>query len=198
MVGAVLGRAQSRRRGYGDVDREPIPFGARRNGRGSGGSHSTDGGGAGVNIAILLLALRSLVPANDFEFRPGCAEPVAGAIAEAVTAENSPIFASLEIDEAVLLVIAREESRFRRDAVGDGGKSLGVFELKGTSRHDAFDLRAAARIAYARLRESAAACPDAPLAVYASGSCTNRTGRRISAQRMAEARKVVDVAAVIQ
>ena len=94
----------------------------------------------------------------------------------------------------MLLVTSHQESRFRANAVGDGGRSLGAFELQGVRPVDAFDVRTAARLAYSRLRESAKVCPAAPLAFYVSGDCHNRTGRRMSAYRMRMVRRVLEVA----
>ncbi len=95
----------------------------------------------------------------------------------------------------LLLSIAAHESGFRRDVVqclvlGDGGRAFGAWQIHPRSpqeRRAACALGPAARLALARVRESLAACAHLPaperLAVFASGSCSNRGGRAASRKR---------------
>ncbi len=97
------------------------------------------------------------------------------------------------LERKILLAIAAHESGFRRDVAtckvrGDGGSALGPWQVHP---RDALERKAtcanvvtAASYALDRVRESLAACVRLPeperLAAYASGSCDNRGGRRVS------------------
>lgn len=90
------------------------------------------------------------------------------------------------VEAATLVVLAFRESSYRTDVRGDAGQSCGAWQTPCSST-PLGDVRAQAKIAVAILRRSAALCPSHPLAIYASGSCTNPAGRRISDARIAEA-----------
>lgn len=143
-----------------------------------------------MNLESLLLLISTIAPGAE---HANAAQDVAAAISHVVD-DTNPIFGSGDVDRAVLVEMAWQESRFRRDAVGDSHRSKGAYQLQGVPEALAFDVDRATVIAYARIRESAKACPASPLAPYASGSCTNRGGRRISALRMAEALRLVRAA----
>ncbi len=101
-----------------------------------------------------------------------------------------PIFESAQKDAAVMAATAYFESSLGRNVIGDGGYAHCAYQLHGAPSRVLWDLHACTTLAYARLRASAAQCPDAPLAIYTSGSCTNRGGRRVSVYRMREAERV--------
>lgn len=92
-------------------------------------------------------------------------------------------------EAATLAVMAWEEGRLRPDAVGDQGRSRCVYQLQRTTWSVLRDLRECTHIALERLRASAAACPDAPLAAYASGNCGH--ARVLSARRMAKVWRIL-------
>jgi hypothetical protein len=89
---------------------------------------------------------------------------------------------------ALMVVFAFRESSYRADVKGDGGASGGAWQTPcaRTPR----DVRGQAVLALAIMRASMLACPEFPLAVYASGSCASQAGRRISTARIAEAKRL--------
>jgi hypothetical protein len=103
--------------------------------------------------------------------------------ARAIAAEIARVAADRH-EAAVMVVVAWRESAFRASAVGDGGLARCAFQLHGAPRSVLTDLRQCTELAAERLRASAAACPSAPLAAFASGTCER--GRKISAWRMQE------------
>jgi|SRR5579862_8406255 len=139
-----------------------------------------------LRLLLMLAAIHSSAPSTNAAFDVAIA-------ANAVVDADQPAFGSPEMDVAVLLVTAWEESRFKLDTVADGGDSLGVWQLQRTSRAVAFDLAQSTPIAYARLRESAKACPDAPLAPYIGG-CYRSKARARSRHRMHMAERVAAAA----
>lgn len=87
---------------------------------------------------------------------------------------------------AVLVVQAFRESGYRLAAVGDGGLAHGPFQVHGGAPKTWAE--AVAQFV-PLLQKSATTCKE-PLAMIASGSCTNAAGIRISRERMALARKI--------
>ncbi|HEU4411837.1 MAG TPA: transglycosylase SLT domain-containing protein [Polyangiaceae bacterium] len=75
---------------------------------------------------------------------------------------------------ALLVAVAYHESRFDPKAVGDGGRSFGLFQLQRGGASN-FTPQVAARRSLAMIRSSRNACRDRPenerLAAYASGRC---------------------------
>ncbi len=140
-----------------------------------------------ITLVKMLLAIHASAP------RTNSALDVAVA-ADLVVDAADPAFGSPEMDVAVLVVTAWRESRFQTRAVGDGGDSLGAWQLQRVDRDVAFDLARSTPLAYARLREGARRCPSAPLAPYVGG-CWSSRARRESALRMAKAREMVAAAA---
>lgn len=95
---------------------------------------------------------------------------------------------------AVLLtVMSARESGYRLDAVGDGGLARGPFQQHMTAPPKTW--REAVDQYIPIVKRSMKACPEHPLAVIASGTCTNKAGRAISASRIAEAKRVYALAA---
>jgi len=89
---------------------------------------------------------------------------------------------------AVYVTMAFRESGYRLDAIGDGGKAKGPWQVHTSvmpkTWKDAIDQ-------YTPLLQwSAQTCAE-PLAALASGSCSNKAGIAISRARMAEAKRVV-------
>jgi hypothetical protein len=120
------------------------------------------------------------------------ASPIMAEIAKVVGEDtHSPAFGSKLEDAAAMLETAWEESRFKRDAVGDHGRALCAYQLQRAPRAVLNSLWLCTSIAYARMRQSVAVCHDAPWAPYVGGSCTNRTARKVSARRSQEMARVL-------
>jgi hypothetical protein len=88
---------------------------------------------------------------------------------------------------SVYLVQAFKESGYNLFAIGDGGKARGPFQVHTLSPPKTWD--EAVKQFTPILQRSAQTCEE-PLAMLASGSCTNKAGIRISRVRMAEARAI--------
>lgn len=126
---------------------------------------------------------------KDSHGYPGRPRPdVVQAIASEAIAD--PVVGDAQHTAALLLVVAFRESSYRADVVGDGGRSCGLYQSACVSTK-LRDPVGQTRIALANIRRSMVACPDYPLAVYASGSCANVAGRRISSARIAEMHRLV-------
>lgn len=67
--------------------------------------------------------------------------------------------------------------------VGDQGRARCVMQLHAAPRAVLTDARICVRIGLARLRASAALCPDAPLAAYAGAPCGSRRAAWLSRDR---------------
>ena len=117
----------------------------------------------------------------------------ATAIARVVLAER-PLFRDDDSrirTAALITAMAFRESSFRNDAKS---KTNDHCMLQVHARPDlADDLEKCVRTAISMLRESFAACPDYPIAFYASGpgACSNVRAQRISRDRLALARSLV-------
>jgi len=135
--------------------------------------------------AWLLLAATRLLDASGHAGHPS--QAVVDAIAAEATAD--PVAGDQMHTAALLLVVAFRESGYRVNVQGDGGKSCGLYQTPcPRTPHDA---PGQTHLALALLRQSFAACPDFPLAPYASGSCSSPAGRRISSARIAAARALL-------
>lgn len=101
-----------------------------------------------------------------------------------------------EHERRLLFVYAADESGFQDDiawcrTVGDGGRSLGIWQTSFRSAGEQFaichDLSAAARVALERLRESYRMCGHLEErfrgSAYCSGRCDSQLGRSISRAR---------------
>jgi hypothetical protein len=101
---------------------------------------------------------------------------IAHAIANAVNSEqDAPITDSYEHDAALMVVYAIYESGLRKCITGDGGKSIGTFQLQGWPVEIACDPNKAAQ-AWVRMAKNAQAMcnensQETNLAGLASGSC---------------------------
>lgn len=113
-------------------------------------------------------------------------------VVQAIASESlaDPVLGDAQHTAALLLVIAFRESSYRADVIGDGGRSCGLFQ-SACSSTKLRDPVGQTRIAIGNIRRSITACPDAILAVYASGTCGNVAGRRISVSRVAEMNRLV-------
>jgi hypothetical protein len=128
-----------------------------------------------------------------------CLAIVMAVITEPIDQRMAPRAIALEIarvartplEAAVLAKTAWEEGRLIPNRVGDHGKSLCTMQLKQNhlrlrdwlALND--DLRRCIEEGYARIMQSWQACPDAPLALYASGRCDR--GTKLSRRRMTQA-----------
>ncbi|WP_394847388.1 hypothetical protein LZC95_07975 [Pendulispora brunnea] len=121
-------------------------------------------------------------------------ESTASAIAYVVDTEPALFSGDTDKSEtaALLVAVSWYESRFNPRALGDGGRSWGLFQMRGGGPRY-FDPVIAARGALRAMRTSLDACSDQlpadRLAAYASGSCAR--GRRESRARMQLASKLV-------
>lgn len=105
-----------------------------------------------------------------------------------------------DTDQRILALTALSESGYRGDVVhcktlGDHGRAFGAFQIHPRSYDEqkaACDPRRAAGLALSRILESRHMCASYPeeyqLAAYASGSCGNRAGQRISRERFKKAK----------
>ncbi|HEU4411694.1 MAG TPA: transglycosylase SLT domain-containing protein [Polyangiaceae bacterium] len=118
----------------------------------------------------------------------------ARAIAEAAE-RSEPLFPGSDgrtHTAALLVAVAYHESRFDPKAVGDKGRSFGLFQLQRGGASN-FTPAVAARRSLAFLRSSRNACRDRPederLAAYVSGRCDR--GLEASRARMRLGRSLV-------
>ena len=142
-----------------------------------------------ITIALVLTMMRALEPSAD---RMPAARNVAGAIVRVVDAEH-PIFGSALRDAAVLVEMGYRESRWMPMQIGDGFRSLCEYQLQQAPIQVLWDLDLCTKLAYGRIRHSAETCLDSPLAVYAGGSCENKTAMRVSRARLVEALRLEQV-----
>ena len=96
---------------------------------------------------------------------------------------------------STMTAVSFRESGFVDTAVGDHGESFGAFQqnsASGGSRELLGHPLAQARMARRWLGLSVRACPEYPIAHYASGpgGCTNARAQRISRDRMSIAAKI--------
>ena len=148
-----------------------------------------------ITPALVLAAMVAVQPNAPWR---ATYESTAEAIANEASAH--PLFDGEDgtVRTAALLVsLAWFEGAFRPDAVGDGGASVGMFQVNGSAlafvgatreellRDTVACVSAGRRIAALSLSRCRALPADERLSLYASGSCT--TGRRESRHRMAKA-----------
>lgn len=92
---------------------------------------------------------------------------------------------------AIYLVMCFRESGYRLDAIGDGGKAKGPWQVHTSLAPKTW--KEAVDQYTPLIQHSAQTCAE-PLAMIASGSCTNKAGIAISKARMAAAKQLmVDV-----
>lgn len=125
--------------------------------------------------AIVAMAMRLLAPSGDVD-----------ALAAAIVAE------ARTWDEVTWAVgVAFRESSNRLGVVGDQGRALCAFQLHAAPREVLTDARLCVRIGLARLRASAALCPEAPLASYAGAPCGSALAGRLSRDRWRAGRRAL-------
>jgi hypothetical protein len=141
-----------------------------------------------MSIKALVLAIWAAIHPSAPKL-PDAPE-IATAIEVVITEDNlPPVFGSREDDAAVMAYYALRESSLRKHAVGDGGRSFGVWqENEKTGRADVLTQ---ARAWLYMLHEGARICPDNPAAPL-SGGCT--AASRIAARRVAKARELLAAA----
>jgi hypothetical protein len=125
---------------------------------------------------------------------------------------EAPLLGDRSFTAAILAVTAWHEAQYRQDRRGDhggafctmqihpaGGPRAGTTPEGWTGRDLELDLEKCIRAGLGYMRRSFAECHKAPeahrLSGYASGSCTNAAGVRISRYRMRLARRALAVAA---
>lgn len=148
-----------------------------------------------VQEAVVMSMLYALVPSGPHV-------PAYGEIAHAMTiaSNNDPLFphheAGAEATVCILIAIARTESDFHPNAVGDNGQSLGLYQIQPpTANVDGKLLLVpinASHIAIDLVRTSFRECADRPwferLAWYISSNTCKNKGRgvlRQSVEKMA-------------
>jgi len=141
------------------------------------------------------MSLKTLVLAIWAAIHPAApklpdAPEIATAIETVVTQDpRPPVFGSREEDAAVMAYYAFRESSLRRNAVGDGGRSFGVWQENATTGRA--DIMTQARAWLYMLHEGARICPDNPAAPL-SGGC--RAAARMAQRRVAKARELLEFA----
>jgi hypothetical protein len=146
-----------------------------------------------MSLKIIVLAIWAAV-------HPGAprlpdAAPIAAAIETAVSQDaQPPVFGSREEDAAVMAYYAIRESWLTHDAIGDGGRSFGVWQLRSASGRA--DLSTQAHAWLALLHEGARICPASPAAPLSGGCIAARStaDRRATKARslLESARKTLD------
>lgn len=141
-----------------------------------------------MTLKLLVLAIWAAVhPAAP---RLPDAPQIAAAIDAAVSQDaEPPVFGSREEDAAVMAYYAIRESWLARNAVGDGGKSFGVWQLRTPSGRA--DLGTQARAWLALLHEGARICPQSPAAPLSGGCVAART---TADRRATKARRLLETA----
>lgn len=145
---------------------------------------------ATLRVLLFMIELFALRGDKDLAFRWELADAIATATDDVQQQET-------------LALIAARESGFRRNVArceikGDGGKSLGTFQLQpidaGHARRAcSADLREQARLAKSYVERSAEACPGNVgadrLAMFVSGTCAR--GLRAARERWATPRETL-------
>jgi hypothetical protein len=141
-----------------------------------------------MTLKMLILAIWAAIhPAA-----PKCANAseIADAIATVVSQDTQPpVFASHEEDAAVMAYYALRESWLRKGAIGDAGRSFGVWQERAATGRAGVVTQAHAWLAL--LREGARICPESPAAPL-SGGCV--AARRMADRRVARARELLNAA----
>jgi hypothetical protein len=141
-----------------------------------------------MSLKIIVLAIWAAVhPAAP---RLPDAAPIAAAIETAVSQDaEPPVFGSREEDAAVMAYYAIRESWLTHDAIGDGGRSFGVWQLRSASGRA--DLSTQAHAWLSLLHEGARICPASPAAPL-SGGCV--AARSTADRRATKARSLLESA----
>jgi hypothetical protein len=141
-----------------------------------------------MTLKLLVLAIWGAVHPGAPRLRD--AASIADAIDAAVSSDaEPPVFGTREEDAAVMAYWALRESWLTADAVGDGGRSFGVWQQPPSVGRA--DLRTQAHSWLGLLHEGARICPASPAAPL-SGGCT--AGRWLADRRATKARRLLDEA----
>jgi hypothetical protein len=141
-----------------------------------------------MTVKLLVLAIWGAVHPAAPRLRD--AARIADAIDAAVSSDaEPPVFGSREDDAAVMAYWALRESWLSADAVGDGGRSFGVWQQPAAVGRA--DLQTQARAWLGLLHAGARICPASPAAPL-SGGCT--AGRSLADRRAIKARRLLDEA----
>jgi hypothetical protein len=136
-------------------------------------------------VTLVAWILMASVAVTDVQgHRPTKGIPQDGA--EAISGVCAPKGEAVQMCAAVYVVQAFRESGYRLDAIGDGGRSHGPYQTAQVPH----SWKEAVAQFTPILIKSATTCAE-PLALLASGSCTNKAGIAISRARMAEAKRLV-------
>jgi hypothetical protein len=139
------------------------------------------------------MPLRTLVLAIWAAIHPAApklpdAPEIAVAIETVITQDQlPPVFGSREEDAAVMAYWALRESWLRKNAVGDNGRSFGIWQEQSAAGKG--DIMTQARTWLFMLHEGAKMCPDNPAAPL-SGGCRNAA--RLARRRVAKARELLE------
>ena len=144
---------------------------------------------------FVLAAMNALAPGRDHA-------ELATAITARVLAER-PLFRGDDDRRrtaSTMVAVAFREGSLRLSAVGDHGHSFCTFQIhtsSGGTEALTTDADACVAAAFRILRASARACPEYPVASYASGpgGCTNARAQRISRDRLGLASRLAKTAA---
>jgi hypothetical protein len=93
-------------------------------------------------------------------------------------------------EAAMLVELAWEESAFTANAVSKDGRDLCAYQLRDAPKSVLTDLEECTELAIEKLRISVKGCPNAPLAIYARGSCSDMKGRWFSWWRMGKVKRI--------
>jgi hypothetical protein len=141
-----------------------------------------------MTLKLLVLTIWAAIHPSAPRLRD--AMMIADAIQAVISADTAPpVFGSREDDAAVMAYYALRESWLSKDAVGDGGKSFGVWQQPPAVGRA--DLLTQARAWLVVLHEGARICPASPAAPL-SGGCIN--GRRVADRRASRARILLEAA----
>lgn len=122
----------------------------------------------------------------------------ATAVAQEVT--ENPLSKDIRFDALVYIEMAWQESAYKEEAIGDYGDArcslqvhvLGASPDGWTPKEVSADAHKCVHTAAYIMQYSFKICRKHPLAPYASGSCTNRAGIRISDYRMWHAHRAYE------
>lgn len=114
------------------------------------------------------------------------AKAAAAIVSEVNADEKEPLMGSKLAEGILIAVYMREESYFKRDAVGDGGASLGSLQLQRVGSDIAFDYKKAVHVWLVRAHAAVEYCegkvgPGEELSSLVSGNCQH--GHRLSRYR---------------
>jgi hypothetical protein len=140
-----------------------------------------------------IIPLRALIVAIWAAIHPAApklldASEIADAITTAIQDDSQPpVFGSREEDAAIMAYYALRESWLAKDAVGDRGRSFGVWQQRAITGRA--DVLTQARAWLVSLHEGQRICPASPAAPL-SGGCY--AARSLANRRVARARALLN------